>query len=337
MEDVLIEIAKTPLPTILVLAGILFLFLAIVGKFGASIVVSSQKQSLAGLLGFLLLVGGVVLYLLRPSQEPTPPAPPVIIAPPEQALLPPEAPEIPAPGDVADIAARSRENWFFGNYREAIDGFAVIKDRSDDPAARSLAEARYKWLKPYQDRIIFADDFELDTLKRGIWGIGPGYPQEEGSYFQRVRIDGNYVLEGHGHHHAYAQPVTERFDRSDLPVNFEIHLKFYPVNALRSGAHINTILGPEGRFTVGLYMGEKRAGLFEEIRGRTINKGHRQEFESRWYHIRVSVQGRRVRVFLGDQPMLDYESPSSQPLLGNLNLETLAGTVRFDDLLVIAR
>lgn len=65
MEDLFIEIAKTPLPTILVMSGILFLFLAVVGKFGAKIVVNPQKQRLAGLLGIVLLVGGVALYVLR--------------------------------------------------------------------------------------------------------------------------------------------------------------------------------------------------------------------------------------------------------------------------------
>ena len=64
MEDI-IEIAKTPLPTILVMGGLLFLFLAIVGKFGARIVVNPQKQGLAGLLGAVLLGGGVALYILR--------------------------------------------------------------------------------------------------------------------------------------------------------------------------------------------------------------------------------------------------------------------------------
>ncbi len=72
MEDIFIEIVKTPLPTILVISGILFLFLAVVEKFGARIVVNPQKQRLAGLLGAILLVGGVALYVLQAPSTPTP-------------------------------------------------------------------------------------------------------------------------------------------------------------------------------------------------------------------------------------------------------------------------
>ncbi len=67
MENVVVEIARTPLPTILVMAGILFLFLAVVGKLGAWIAVSPQKQKLAGVLGSLLLIAGLILYIQRPS------------------------------------------------------------------------------------------------------------------------------------------------------------------------------------------------------------------------------------------------------------------------------
>jgi DNA repair exonuclease SbcCD ATPase subunit len=67
MEKVIIEIARTPLPTILVMAGILFLFLAIVGKLGTGTVISPERQKAAQILGSLLLLGGVILYIQRPS------------------------------------------------------------------------------------------------------------------------------------------------------------------------------------------------------------------------------------------------------------------------------
>ncbi len=61
------------MPTILVMAGILFLFLAVVGKIGSWGVVSPQKQKLAGVLGSLLLVAGVIFYIQRSSDPPLPP------------------------------------------------------------------------------------------------------------------------------------------------------------------------------------------------------------------------------------------------------------------------
>jgi len=73
MEKVIIEIARTPLPTILVMAGILFLFLAIVGKLGTSAVISPERQKAAQILGSLLLLGGVILYTVtvpKKSEQP---------------------------------------------------------------------------------------------------------------------------------------------------------------------------------------------------------------------------------------------------------------------------
>lgn len=71
---ILVEIAQTPLPTILVIGGILFFFLAVAGKIGAKIVVNPQKQTLAAVLGGFLLITGTLLYIARPYEltlEPT--------------------------------------------------------------------------------------------------------------------------------------------------------------------------------------------------------------------------------------------------------------------------
>lgn len=357
MKDVLIEIAKTPLPTILVLAGIFFLFLAIAGKFGTSISVLPQKQKLAGLLGGILLIGGVSLYFLRTGLMPPVPQQPQTNKRPPQTQTTDPAPA-PAPitaqqprvepvvekpkeitfDDAVDVAKQTNENWLFGNYDEALDGFAAIKKMSNDPLARKLAKKRFKWLEPHRGHIIFADDFEVDTLGLGIWHIHPGFPQEKGSFFQRMLVENNYVLEGDGHHHALAHRLAEQFEKGDIAANFEIHLKFYLVNPPGSRAHINTTLAPdEGRFTVWLDGAEKNIGLFEEMHGQEINKAKSKVFSSRWYALLIIVQERHVQVFIDDKLMLDYESPGSQPLLKNFNLETLSGKVLFDDVLVIAR
>jgi hypothetical protein len=65
MEALLMQLAKTPLPTILVIGGLAFFFLAIVGTFGANVTISAPKQRLSGILGALLVVSGIALYVLR--------------------------------------------------------------------------------------------------------------------------------------------------------------------------------------------------------------------------------------------------------------------------------
>lgn len=77
----LIQTTQTPLPIILILFGLFFLFLAIVGKFGARIVVNPRMQTCAALLGGFLLVGGIILYFIPWGPE----------SPPEPALSTPTA------------------------------------------------------------------------------------------------------------------------------------------------------------------------------------------------------------------------------------------------------
>jgi hypothetical protein len=76
MVDLMKSLADTPVPTILVVAGLFFLFLAIGGQLGAKIVTDRVKQKLAGIVGAFLLIAGLALYLipgiLTPSIEPTP-------------------------------------------------------------------------------------------------------------------------------------------------------------------------------------------------------------------------------------------------------------------------
>ena len=106
-----VEIAKTPLPTILVMGGILFFFLAVVGKFGATIFVNPQKQRLAGLLGTVLLVGGISLYLLRAPSTP--------VSTPVPAAVPTPAP----------AAALTREFWISRYWEFRHDEGDVISPR----------------------------------------------------------------------------------------------------------------------------------------------------------------------------------------------------------------
>jgi hypothetical protein len=62
MIDLIKSISQTPLPTILVIAGILFIFLGIGGQLGAQIVTDSIKRKFSGILGAMLLISGFSLY-----------------------------------------------------------------------------------------------------------------------------------------------------------------------------------------------------------------------------------------------------------------------------------
>ena len=56
-------LSETHVPTILVVAGIFFLFLALGGQFGAKLVTDRVKPKSAGILGAVLLLSGVAIFL----------------------------------------------------------------------------------------------------------------------------------------------------------------------------------------------------------------------------------------------------------------------------------
>jgi hypothetical protein len=70
--DLLGAIKDTPLPTVLVVAGIVFWLLAIAGSLAGKITVRPEHQMTAGILGTILLVSGLVLSIcLLPNHAPT--------------------------------------------------------------------------------------------------------------------------------------------------------------------------------------------------------------------------------------------------------------------------
>ena len=66
MENILKSFIEGPLPNILVVSGVLFLFLSVVGKIGEKIVVDPRKQKYAGIVGVILLLAGLSLHLMVP-------------------------------------------------------------------------------------------------------------------------------------------------------------------------------------------------------------------------------------------------------------------------------
>jgi hypothetical protein len=62
MGDIILAVRDTPVPAILVAGGILFLFVAVGGQFGASVDSNKVRRGYAAFIGILLLLGGMALY-----------------------------------------------------------------------------------------------------------------------------------------------------------------------------------------------------------------------------------------------------------------------------------
>lgn len=63
MTDILEILLKTPIPTILVIAGVFFIFVSIGGGFGAHVVADKIKPKPALMIGIILLLAGIFIYI----------------------------------------------------------------------------------------------------------------------------------------------------------------------------------------------------------------------------------------------------------------------------------
>ena len=68
--DFLGGLQSTPVPNLLVVAGLILILLSFVGKFGAIIVLPSERQILAGISGALFLLAGITFFLIPSSKPP---------------------------------------------------------------------------------------------------------------------------------------------------------------------------------------------------------------------------------------------------------------------------
>jgi hypothetical protein len=70
MESILAALKDTPIPTILVIGGILFLLLSIAGQLAGRIAVPPERQRQAAIIGCLLVVVGVAVHVVPPRLNP---------------------------------------------------------------------------------------------------------------------------------------------------------------------------------------------------------------------------------------------------------------------------
>ena len=63
MDKAIVAIADTPVPTLLIIAGIVFLLLSVAGDIGKRISVEAKKQKLSGIIGAVMLTLGLAVYI----------------------------------------------------------------------------------------------------------------------------------------------------------------------------------------------------------------------------------------------------------------------------------
>lgn len=88
--DFIQAIQSTPIPTVLILAGLFFLLLGFVNKLGGIIEVSSEQKKLTMPVGFFVLTLGLALSFTTNSEKPTSSSSPIPSASPSVSLPTPQ-------------------------------------------------------------------------------------------------------------------------------------------------------------------------------------------------------------------------------------------------------
>jgi hypothetical protein len=102
MGEIIVALRDTPMPVVLAGGGLIFIFLAVVGKFGGSIELSPNRKW-AGFIGMFLLLSGLALY----------------VAPVAYPLLNTPAPTATPTADGADISAYESIDSLMGTWQGA--------------------------------------------------------------------------------------------------------------------------------------------------------------------------------------------------------------------------
>lgn len=162
---------STPIPNLLVLAGIIFLILAFVGEIGAVVRLPKNKQKWAGAIGALLLGLGTGMYLV-PKAEPAS----VIPAPsPVESTLPPLIESVPVtPTEILPTSTPSLEKFAAELLSEAQRWQAVVGGHFDSDTWPETSYESDVW---HSTSIIT----ENDTFLATVTYIGEG--SEAGKWF----------------------------------------------------------------------------------------------------------------------------------------------------------
>jgi hypothetical protein len=70
MQEILSALRDTPIPTILVVSGVLFLLLSVADQFAGKISINPARQRLAVVIGSVLIILGISLYILPSATTP---------------------------------------------------------------------------------------------------------------------------------------------------------------------------------------------------------------------------------------------------------------------------
>jgi len=66
--DTILALQKTSIPNILVISGVVLLFAALIGKFGAFFELDGKRQKWAGTIGILFMLFGTTLFIYPKPQ-----------------------------------------------------------------------------------------------------------------------------------------------------------------------------------------------------------------------------------------------------------------------------
>jgi len=143
MDSIISVLKDTPIPTILVMSGIVFLFLALAGQIAGKVEVPAERQKWSALAGALLLSAGLLLYIIPSRSQSLPEdnsASPIPASATQPITMgqPPSSQsggESPSPSGVAANLAQEEEESCFGEFfsglsAEQVERFEVgVRDK----------------------------------------------------------------------------------------------------------------------------------------------------------------------------------------------------------------